>query len=485
MNYDSFGATVKISDEEAKKIDGVLNSLSATSSRKEKEVILKSNVSYAPLWYVFREALNPYYNYFNAGERIISEEQSDKIKGFLINDILKRIHSNEINLNTDDGIKLFSSMYWGLSFESRKILKSIVDKDMRVGVGAKTLNKVKPAIIPIIPYMRCSLPNQVPFESVDWSSALIQEKCDGAFTNINNYADKAELELYTRTGMKYDPSLLFDDETRAILSIALLSDHQSHGEMLIVDKKTGEVLPREKGNGILNSALSGSKVPDEYRVKMVIWDSVPLDYALTGTEYKVAYKDRFAKLLSQYKAALVHFAQHHSESEPLLVEHLEIVKTELVKSFDDAQNFYRKMLNQGKEGAIIKLFSGTWKDGTSKAQIKMKLSVDCDLKIVGYEEGKGKFENNVGSIVCATSDDMLQVSVSGFDDATRSFINEHRNEFLNSIVTVRFNSIMEPEEEGGKYSLFLPRFVEFRKDKTEADDLQRVRDQFENAIRSV
>ena len=161
MNYDSLGATVKISDEEAKKIDGILNSLSATSSRKEKEVILKSNVSYAPLWYVFREALNPYYNYFNAGERIISEEQSDKIKGFLINDILKRIHSNEINLNTDDGIKLFSSMYWGLSFESRKILKSIVDKDMRVGVGAKTLNKVKPAIIPIMPYMRCSLPTSI------------------------------------------------------------------------------------------------------------------------------------------------------------------------------------------------------------------------------------------------------------------------------------------------------------------------------------
>ena len=395
MVHDLFGITAIISNEEAQKIDKILNDLASTSSRKEKESILKLNISYNPLWYVFREALNPYYNYFNAGERIISEDQSDKIKGFFINDILKRIHSNEINLNTDDGIKLFSSMYWGLPNESRKILKSIVDKDMRVGVGVKTLNKIKPSVIPVIPYMRCSLPNQVPFESVDWSSALIQEKCDGAFTNINNYAGKSELELYTRTGMKYDPSLLFDEETRTILSIALLSDHQSHGEMLVVDKKTGEVLPREKGNGILNSVLSGSKVPDEYRVKMVIWDSVPLDYALTGTEYKAPYKEPFGKLLGQYKAALVHFAHHHSESESQLIEHLEIVKTERVKSFEEAQNFYRKMLNQGKEGAIIKLFSGIWKDGVSKAQIKMKLSVDCDLKIIGYEEGKGKFENNV------------------------------------------------------------------------------------------
>jgi hypothetical protein len=30
--------------------------------------------------------------------------------------------------------------------------------------------------------------------------------------------------------------------------------------------------------------------------------------------------------------------------------------------------------------------------------------------------------------------------------------------------------------------LFLPRFVEFRKDKTEADSLERVQDQFDSAM---
>ena len=115
----------------------------------------------------------------------------------------------------------------------------------------------------------------------------------------------------------------------------------------------------------------------------------------------------------------------------------------------------------------------------------MKLVVDCDLKIVGYEEGKGKYEDSVGSVVAETSDELLQVSVSGFDDATRQLIHENREGLIGNVITVRFNNIMEPKEEGEKYSLFLPRFVEFRTDKTEADSLERVKEQLQSAIKSA
>ena len=41
---------------------------------------------------------------------------------------------------------------------------------------------------------------------------------------------------------------------------------------------------------------------------------------------------------------------------------------------------------------------------------------------------------------------------------------------------------MTPTTSNGLYSLFLPRFVEFRKDKTTADSLQQVKDQFDSAM---
>jgi hypothetical protein len=42
--------------------------------------------------------------------------------------------------------------------------------------------------------------------------------------------------------------------------------------------------------------------------------------------------------------------------------------------------------------------------------------------------------------------------------------------------------IMEPSRGGKKWSLFLPRVAEFRKDKTEADSLDKIKEQFEAAI---
>jgi hypothetical protein len=52
-------------------------------------------------------------------------------------------------------------------------------------------------------------------------------------------------------------------------------------------------------------------------------------------------------------------------------------------------------------------------------------------------------------------------------------------------MSVDSNMIMAPSREGKKWSLFLPRFAEFRKDKSEADSLAKIREQFEAAVQLV
>ena len=132
--------------------------------------------------------------------------------------------------------------------------------------------------------------------------------------------------------------------------------------------------------------------------------------------------------------------------------------------------FITLMLSRGKEGVVLKNPTAIWRDGTSKEQVKLKLELDCDLKVIGFEEGEGKFAGTLSSLLCESSDKMLCTSVSGFNDKMRKEIWENRSDYLDKIVTVRFNDIMQ--KEGEVASLFLPRFVEFRDDKILADSFR-------------
>jgi hypothetical protein len=51
-------------------------------------------------------------------------------------------------------------------------------------------------------------------------------------------------------------------------------------------------------------------------------------------------------------------------------------------------------------------------------------------------------------------------------------------------MAVKANDIMAPTGKKTKWSLFLPVHVEIRDDKTVADSLQQVKDQFESAIKN-
>lgn len=155
---------------------------------------------------------------------------------------------------------------------------------------------------------------------------------------------------------------------------------------------------------------------------------------------------------------------------------LEVVQTRMVTSFEDIHDFYQSILRKGGEGLVIKRGGGVWENKTSKDQLKMKQEVDLDLVIVGYNAGRGKFQGQVGSVICETSDGKLRVDVSGMNDAMRRFITDNADSLLGYILCVKANSIMENPQ--GKSSLFLPRFVELREDKTEADSFERVKELF-------
>lgn len=59
-----------INEKDITLIDNIFSRLKSTSSRKEKEEILKEYIGYEPLWYVFKAGLTTYYNYYNVFEHL-------------------------------------------------------------------------------------------------------------------------------------------------------------------------------------------------------------------------------------------------------------------------------------------------------------------------------------------------------------------------------------------------------------------------------
>ncbi|WP_233889704.1 hypothetical protein [Paraburkholderia flagellata] len=166
-----------------------------------------------------------------------------------------------------------------------------------------------------------------------------------------------------------------------------------------------------------------------------------------------------------------------------------IIPTRIVHSLAEAYAHCNELQLQGKEGTVLKNGAGFWKDTDSGNPdvVKLKLEVDVDLISKGIVAGKDstKNEGRAGSITMETSDGLLRVDVTVKNEKLCDAIDANPEDFLGRVWAVRFNSIMKPSPSNDLHSLFLPRMVEagYRIDKSEADSLESVFEQFDNASR--
>lgn len=370
---------------------------------------------------------------------------------------------NACNITGNAAIEAVNNEFGRLTPESSKLLWRIINKDFRAGFSESTANKAVKDLIPEFPYMRCCLPKDAKLTAFSWVEGVYsQEKADGMFANVS-FEAPGNVRITSRNGTPYP----FEPFKYFVASVEddLEPGYQYHGELLV--QKGGKILAREIGNGILNSIQQGGSFEPDEKPIYKVWDRIELSSVVPKGKDSHPYKMRFAGLKN-----LVDQAKS---------DYIQLIETRIVHSLAEAYKHYGEMLALGREGTIIKDGNAIWRDGTSKQQVKLKLEAECDLMIVGFTDGKGKNKSLFGSVVVQTSDGLLEVGVSGFSDKKRKEINDKRKELLSTILTVRFNDIMYPSEEGKLHSLFLPRAVEFRLDKSEADNLQRVIDQLEAA----
>lgn len=144
-----------------------------------------------------------------------------------------------------------------------------------------------------------------------------------------------------------------------------------------------------------------------------------------------------------------------------------LVSSQTVNGLDAAKCIFEEYLSLGYEGIILKNQSSGWEPKRAKHQVKFKGEKECEMKIVGVEEGSGKYAGMLGAILCESSDGIIKVSVgSGFSDSQRKLL-WHEN-LVDKIVSIKYNERIS--NKNGEQSLFLPIFTEVRYDKNVADD---------------
>lgn len=362
----------------------------------------------------------------------------------------------------------------GLNGPSAQLLRNIIGKDLRAGFAETTVNKVAPGLLPVAPYMRCSLPSEVKFDEWEWAEGVYSQiKADGLFANLNYDGEVAWLT--SRSGKPLQGAW-FDSICEQAQS-CLAFGTQTHGEIVVLDA-AGIVLPREVGNGIVNSVAQGGEAPAGYYPVYKAWDQIPLSSATSKGRYGEDYCDRFAALVVTLKALKPYGAR----------QAIQVIETRIVHSLKEAYEHYADALNRGEEGTIVKRPTMPWRDtGSSgeRGQVKLKLEAPCELVIVGFVPGKktGKHAATFGSLLCESLDGLLQVAVSGLTDDLRAKIHANREWWLGKVITVTFNAILYSKNLSKKaHSLFLPRYTELREDRTSPDSFERVVAQYANAL---
>lgn len=463
----------------------IINQIRSVNGTKAKKEFLQEHGDNQLLQDVLKATYDMTINYYLSAFYPSDEELEASVKQpESVSELLKQLTGRVVTGNA--AREAYIASYKALDEKSREVLYLILNRNLKCGLGAVSINHVWKGLIAVVPYMRCSLPKSIKLHDFKDPSGhyIVQEKMDGMFVNIVRSLE--DVSITTRVGTPISTEL---EATKPLAECfkAFHSNTVYHGELTLVDADNN-VLPREIGNGLISSILSTGDdseiISNGYRLQVHLWDAIPYTAYLSSTKVDVPYSKRFDFVSSQ--------VEKHGNSKVYIVD------SKVVDTMDEAITYAGKRVAEGGEGAVVKLPSMKWKTGTSKEQLKLKQKVQVELEILGFNEGTGKNKDLFGSLYCNSRDGMLEanVSSSGMKQELKEWISANRDAVIGRVVTITANRVMEPQKETGatavfgdqivrrdpsKASLFLPVFVELRLDKTMADSYDEIQAAFQSS----
>lgn len=416
------------------KVFKAFEQLQSTNSVKDKELIIKQNKKnnkFLQLLKINLDSSRQYYisklpnkDFFKnlADNKVDFDTAYDKFVS-----LVNRLEKREITGNKAK--EAFAEVFNQFDASTSSLFQKVIFKKA-IGIGVSTVNKVMgEGFIPVFKVMLA--PNKLPNVVNDLSyPCYIQPKLDG-FRCVY-HPDKG---LVSRTG-KVIPNKRLEAYFEALYTV----------KGYVLD---GELYSHDVGFNEIQSLLTTESKPIPKGLKFTIFDAMPKDQ-WDNKSCQAPYENRL-KLVREVVYSMV--------ATPKKV--IDVVNDE-VESAQEVKINYRKHLNDGYEGAIIRSTDGKylWKRATVKSGeiLKLKPFKSVDVKIKDVYEGK----RELGGVSGGITFDYKGVEVgcgSGFNQETLEKMLKNKNVFIGKTAEVKY---FEETDDG---SLRFPVFVRFREDK--------------------
>lgn len=386
-------------------------------------------------------ALNPLLTY-NLSEKTLAKTDSDdavlaNTRLIFFNNIFECCEFLSRLRGVDDAtvrqVKLLLYNHCGKS--EREVYIKLLAKTLRLGVTAKTVNKIIPGLIPewevqqAFPIEKHPIPNGTKF----W----LTQKLNGVRATFYNG------QLVARSGVAYKGLDHIIKEISWVQNAGFVLD----GELTLKDK--GSLSANEAfrmATGILNS-------DDMHKTSIcfTIFDAISIrDFE--SPEPKVQYANRRI-VLNELADSLID------------AEYVSVLPV-LYSGTDQSKiaEYLEQMVREGKDGLMANL-DVPYKRTRHKGILKIKRFYTMDLPIIRCEEGTGRLEGTLGAFVLEYKGNEVKVG-SGFTDEQREAYWRQRDSIAGTLCEVKYKEISS-DKNTGLESLQFPVFIRLRTDKTE------------------
>ena len=447
----------------------IINAMQESTGTNEKIAIMESIKSNPELERDFLRiavaTYSPYINFYiktyNTPEPALGQIGTRNITDMHALGVLESIARREVTGNAAK--TLLETLALELTEKSQKVLAMIINRSFGSGISGTSINKVWPNTIPKFNVMLCQPLNDKTLTKIKFP-AYSQLKYDAA--RITIIVRDKNVKYYTRNGKEY---LIENSDL----------DNQFHTMVEGIKNKSGvfdgELFSnngdRLASNGVATKFVRGTASKSDHdSVNIVLWDFIHMS-AFTAGKGKFMCSDRFELLQDLIK--------DKNRQYPYNSDMITLAENTTVYTIEEALEINDRHIKNGEEGSIIKNMNGLWEAKRSNDTIKLKEVLESELRVVKSVYGINKYSNLCGALECESEDGLVKVSVgTGLsDELRREFAPEHAFEtIVGQIITVKHNGLITSKSNPHS-SLYLPRFVEIRYDKDEADTITKIKNE--------
>lgn len=322
-------------------------------------------------------------------------------------------------------------------------LEPIVNRTLKLGIGKSLFSKTS-----LSPMLAKKFEGVIPD---DRNGYFITEKLDGNrciahyeedgwhFTSRNGKELKVSFDMGD-----LDKSIIYDGE--------ILSPEQTALSVAIND----HMYVNNKGNFNTTSGVINSLATNKNLIYNIFDIIVPGNEGAWPYKRRRMYLDNISLESTGYNVRILPVLDRYDIKEIFI---------------DNINKNLDYVTAQGGEGIMINLGSGIYEHKRSNVLLKFKKVQTIDMKVIDVEYGTGKYEGQIGALVCEihTSDGKYIFSKvgSGLDDVQRYNWSLNPYQIIGKIVEVQYFSLSQDtiKRETNQYSLRFPRLKQVRYDK--------------------